>query len=54
MISKASADVEHCLRITLDYFRTRQQQERALRTLKFKLDILWSMLNAIQHAYEKK
>jgi pyrroloquinoline-quinone synthase len=50
-ISLAQRDVEHGLQITLDYFRTREQQERALEILQFKLDILWSMLDAMQITY---
>ncbi|MEY2699356.1 MAG: pyrroloquinoline-quinone synthase PqqC [Pseudomonadota bacterium] len=50
-VSQASRDVEHGLEITLDHFRTRQEQERALAILQFKLDILWSMLDAMQLAY---
>ena len=38
-------------RVTLEHFRTRAQQERALEILQFKLDILWSMLDAMQLAY---
>ncbi len=50
-IPLASRDVEHGLRVTLDYFRTPEQQLRALDILQFKLDILWSMLDAIQQAH---
>jgi pyrroloquinoline-quinone synthase len=50
-ISLAERDVEHGLQVTLDHFTTRQQQERALEILQFKLDVLWSMLNAIEKAY---
>ena len=42
---------EHGLEVTLDYFKTRAQQERALDILQFKLDILWSMLDAIEKAF---
>lgn len=51
-LSEARRDVEHGLKITLDHFVTREQQERALNILQFKLDILWSMLDAMQMAYE--
>jgi pyrroloquinoline-quinone synthase len=47
----AARDVKHGLQVTLDYFQTRQQQKRALEILQFKLDILWSMLDAIERAY---
>jgi pyrroloquinoline-quinone synthase len=50
-LSEARRDVEHGLRVTLEYFTTRAQQERALEILQFKLDILWSMLDAMQIAY---
>ena len=50
-LSQARRDVEHGLAITLDHFRTREQQERALEILQFKLDVLWSMLDAMQTAY---
>ena len=50
-LSEARRDVEHGLRVTLDFFVTRAQQQRALQILQFKLDILWSMLDAMQIAY---
>ena len=50
-IPLATRDVEHGLRVTLGYFTTRAQQQRALDILQFKLDILWSMLDAIEAAY---
>jgi len=50
-ISQARRDVEHALTITLDYFTTREMQERALDILQFKLDILWALLDAVQAAY---
>jgi len=50
-LSQARRDVEHGLALTLDHFTTRAQQERALEILDFKLDVLWSMLDAMQTAY---
>ena len=50
-IPLAQRDVDHGLAVTLDYFTTRAQQERALDILQFKLDILWAMLDAIERAY---
>lgn len=50
-ISLAERDVGHGLEVTLDHFTTRAQQERALEILQFKLDILWSMLDAIEKGY---
>lgn len=50
-ITLADRDVEHGLQVTLEHFSSRPQQERALQILQFKLDILWSMLDAIEKAY---
>lgn len=50
-LSEARRDVEHGLNVTLEYFTTRDQQERALGILQFKLDILWTMLDAMWMAY---
>ncbi len=46
-IKQANQDVEHALAFTLAYCDTKQKQLRALENLNFKLDILWSMLDAI-------
>jgi pyrroloquinoline-quinone synthase len=51
-LSQARRDVEHGLSITLDYFKTREMQERALEILQFKLDVLWALLDAVQAAYK--
>ncbi|WP_458761613.1 pyrroloquinoline-quinone synthase PqqC [Cupriavidus basilensis] len=50
-IPLAQRDVDHGLRVTLGYFGTPEQQQRALDILQLKLDILWSMLDAIQLAH---
>lgn len=50
-VSQASRDVEHGLAITLDHFKTRAEQEKALEILQFKLDILWTMLDSMWLAY---
>jgi pyrroloquinoline-quinone synthase len=52
-LTQAPRDVEHGLAITLDYFKTRELQERALDILQFKLDLLWSMLDAMMLGYCK-
>lgn len=51
-LTEARRDVEHGLTITLDHYTTREQQERMLEILQFKLDVLWSMLDAMTMAYE--
>jgi pyrroloquinoline-quinone synthase len=50
-LSEARRDVEHGLEITLDWYKTREQQERMVKILQFKLDVLWSMADAIYMAY---
>jgi pyrroloquinoline-quinone synthase len=44
-------DAQYGLRLTLEWFRTRAQQQHALDILRYKLDLLWSMLDALQLRY---
>ena len=50
-LSEARRDVEHGLQITLDHFTSRAQQEHALHILQFKLNVLWSLLDALTMAH---
>lgn len=50
-LAEARRDVEHGLDITLGHFRSRAGQQRAAAILQFKLDVLWSMLDAMLLAY---
>jgi pyrroloquinoline-quinone synthase len=50
-VSLARRDVEFGLKFTLDHFTTRALQERALDILKFKLDVLWQMNDAMALRY---
>jgi pyrroloquinoline-quinone synthase len=50
-VSLARRDVEFGLATTLDRFRTRAEQERALEILQFKLDVLWQMNDAMAARY---
>ena len=50
-VSQARRDVEQGLQVTLSYFNTRPLQERALQVLQFKLDVLWSMNDAMALRY---
>jgi len=50
-VSEAHRDVAHGMGLTLDLFRTRAEQERALEILRFKLSVLWTMLDAMTMAY---
>jgi len=53
-LTQARRDVEQALAVTLNYFTTRAEQERALGILKFKLDILWAMNDAMALGYAKQ
>jgi pyrroloquinoline-quinone synthase len=50
-LSQANRDVEHGLALALEYCDTVEKQQRMLEILQFKLDILWSMLDAMTMAY---
>jgi pyrroloquinoline-quinone synthase len=50
-VTQARRDVEQGLSVTLNHFRTRTEQERALTILQFKLDVLWTMNDAMANAY---
>lgn len=50
-VSLARRDVEFGLDFTLSHFRTRAAQERALEVLRFKLDVLWQMNDALALRY---
>lgn len=50
-VSLAQRDVNHGLEVTLACFRTREQQQRALEVLRFKLDVLWAMNDAMAQQY---
>ena len=53
-LKEARRDVQHGLEITLDYYKTREEQERMLTVLQFKLDVLWTMLDCMWMAYIEK
>ncbi len=46
----ASMDTQCALRLTLEHFRTRAAQTRALEILRLKLERLWSMLDAVHQS----
>lgn len=47
----AQRDVAQGLEVTLNHFRTHEEQRRALQILKFKLDVLWAMNDAMAQRY---
>lgn len=50
-LTEARRDVQHGLAIALDCFQTREEQEKVLTILQFKLDVLWSLLDAMLLTY---
>jgi pyrroloquinoline-quinone synthase len=50
-LTQARRDSDEALAITLEYCNTPELQREAVRALGFKCDVLWSMLDAIHHAY---
>ncbi len=46
---QAPADVEHGLSVVLEHFTTPALEDRAVALLEFKCDLLWSLLDAIDH-----
>ena len=53
-LTEARRDVQHGLDITLDFYKTREEQEEMLNVLQFKLDVLWTMLDCMWMAYIEK
>jgi pyrroloquinoline-quinone synthase len=50
-VTQARRDSNEALAVTLEYCNTPELQREAVRALEFKCDVLWSMLDAIHHAY---
>ena len=48
-ISVVREDSSHTLGLVLDHCVTREQQRAAIAALGFKCDVLWAMLDAIEH-----
>jgi pyrroloquinoline-quinone synthase len=50
-LTQAPRDSAHALHVVTEHCRTPEGQARAVTALSFKCDVLWSMLDAIDHAY---
>jgi len=48
---QAPDDVEFGLGYVLEHAGSREQQQQCLAALRFKTDVLWSQLDALNHAY---
>ena len=46
---QAPRDADYALRLVVERCVTREQQERAVAALRFKTEMLWAQLEAIEH-----
>lgn len=52
-LTQQPRDIEHLLALVLHSARTAEEQQRCVRALEFKCDVLWSLLDSVQLAYSK-
>ncbi len=50
-LTLAPRDAAHAIELVTKYCTTREQQDKAVRALAFKCDVLWGILEGIHHAY---
>jgi pyrroloquinoline-quinone synthase len=50
-LTQQPKDIAHVLALVIGAARTRGQQESCLAALRFKCDVLWELLDAIQHEF---
>jgi pyrroloquinoline-quinone synthase len=50
-LTQAPRDADFALRLVIERCRSRELQERAMRALQFKCELLWAMLDAMYFAY---
>jgi pyrroloquinoline-quinone synthase len=48
-LAEAPRDAQYALELTVERCRTREQQEAAVAALRFKTEVLWAQLEAIEH-----
>jgi pyrroloquinoline-quinone synthase len=53
-VSQGRRDSREALDLVLGWARTRDEQERAVAALRFKCDVLWSLLDAVDHAGRRR
>jgi pyrroloquinoline-quinone synthase len=53
-VTQARRDSDEALQIALDYCDTPELQQKAVRALQFKCELLWAMLDAIDLRYGKQ
>jgi pyrroloquinoline-quinone synthase len=47
-LDQAPRDADHALGLVLERCTTRERQERAVAALRFKTEVLWAQLDAIE------
>jgi pyrroloquinoline-quinone synthase len=50
-LTQAPRDADFALKYCIDHARTRSEQQSVIDALTFKCNVLWSMLDALHHAY---
>jgi pyrroloquinoline-quinone synthase len=53
-LEQAPRDAEHALELVIRSARSRDDQEKAVAALRFKCDVLWALLDAVEHAYTRQ
>ncbi len=53
-MEQAPRDAEHALELVITSARGREDQEKAVAALRFKCDMLWALLDAVEHAYTRQ
>lgn len=48
---QAPRDSEHALEVVVEHCRTAAEQDAAVAALSFKCDVLWAIMDGIDHAY---
>jgi coenzyme PQQ biosynthesis protein C len=50
-LTQAPRDADFALKYVLDNAKTRDEQEACVDAVRFKCNVLWVQLDALQHAY---
>jgi len=53
-LEQAPRDVQHALELLVRSACSREDQEKAVAALRFKCDVLWALLDAVEDAYTRQ
>jgi pyrroloquinoline-quinone synthase len=53
-LEQAPRDAEHALELVVRSARNREDQERAVAAVRFKCDVLWALVDAVENAYTRQ